>query len=580
MQTKDNNRNHDHGNTPEDLIGALIAIVIGVAILLWLGAQLASLIASGTPLPASPDDLGIILWNTVTENRSEPANAWPEPHSSHLPGPWLYWTTTILVFGALAGLGLGVRKILADSGQGLDDVERLGSPAEARLATRKEIKPLRITEPTPGHYPLGTVDGHVIASESRNSEGNRRTIAGPVAYFGASQSGKTSDVVAALKNWEGPAIVLSVKGDLAEKTIGLRQQLGEVQIFDPSGFDSSGLTGTWNPLDRCDSWESAQRLAKRLIDATDQAGNSSGKFWSQNSIGVLAAFLWLAKGLGKQMADVNRWIIGMDEPTEDGPGEVASYLKTLAGGDESNEAVASFVANELRGLWKIDSKMKASYYVTLRSAVAPWSRASVQAATESTSVSVIWLTERNHNNTVYITSPLIDQEVLAPVISAFVADIVDSFMEFNQKTSYVQKPEVLLLLDETANMAVPQLPRWASTLAGLGVQLVTVWQDVSQLQTKFGEGAKTILGNSRSIILYGGCTDPATFQFVEQLTGSDFHEARLSRLPELGSSGIRDMSLVPPHVLRQMHTDDRLLIQSNFPLIQMKTLSKMKKKWR
>ena len=580
MQTTNNKHNQEQDKTAEDLLGVLVAIVIALAIALGLGAQAASFLASGSLLPGIPEDIGVILWNTVTENRGDPAMAWPEPHRSQLPGAGLYWPATVLVFCALAALGLGVRKVFTADQSGVDEAKSLGSPAEARWATKKQIKPLRIPHPAPGRFLLGKVGRNVIASESRNNTGKRRTIAGPVAYFGKTQAGKTNDIISALKNWEGPAIVLSVKGDLAELSLDERQHLGEVKVFDPSGFDTTGLTGTWNPLDSCTNWESTQRLAKRLIDATDQGGNSTGKFWSQNSISVLAAFLWLAKGSGKSMADINRWVIGMDEPTEDGPGEVASYLKTLASGDERAEAIASDVAEVLRGVWKIDSKMKASYYVSIRAAVAPWSRASVQAATESTNISFPWLLERRQDNTVFITSPLIDQEVLAPVVSALVADIIDSFMEFNQRTGHVQKPELLVLLDETANMAVPQLPQWASTLAGLGIQLVTVWQDVSQLRTKFDTGANTVLGNSRSLIFYGGCTDPATFQFVEQITGSDFHESRLSRRPDIDSAGIRDMSLIPPHALRQMDTNDRLLIQSNFPPIQMRTLSKLGSRWR
>ena len=433
MQTTNSNQNEESGKTPEDLIGVLLIIVVAIGLALWLGAQSASFFNSGSLLPPNPEGIGAILWNTVTEHPGDPASAWPEPHRSQLPGAWLYWPVTFIVLCAIVWIVLGVRNILNKGTPGLDDGESLGRPIEARFAILREVKLLWMGQPTSGRYALGMVGNRVIATESRNSEGQRRTIAGPVLHCGSSQSGKTTDAIAALKNWEGPAVVLSVKGDLAAQSIDARRRLGDVQAFDPSGLNSFGCPGTWNPLDSCTGLENAQRMAKRLIDSTDQGGNSIGDFWSKNSVTILAALLLLANGVGKPMAEVHKWVFGMDEPTEDGPGEVASYIKSIAKGSENERLVATIVSHELKGVWKSDSKMKSSYYVTMRSALAAWSRTSVQVATASTTINRDWLMTKNVHNTVYITTPLMDEDIMPPVVSALVADIVDSFMEINQR---------------------------------------------------------------------------------------------------------------------------------------------------
>ena len=77
MQTTNNKHNQEQDKTAEDLLGVLVAIVIALAIALGLGAQAASFLASGSLLPGIPEDIGVILWNTVTENRGDPAMAWP-----------------------------------------------------------------------------------------------------------------------------------------------------------------------------------------------------------------------------------------------------------------------------------------------------------------------------------------------------------------------------------------------------------------------------------------------------------------------------------------------------------------------
>ena len=49
-------------------------------------------------------------------------------------------------------------------------------------------------------------------------------------------------------DWDGPAILLSVKRDMLDATIKRRRNLGEVRVFDPSGLV------TLKPIDPNESW--------------------------------------------------------------------------------------------------------------------------------------------------------------------------------------------------------------------------------------------------------------------------------------------------------------------------------------
>ena len=174
---------------------------------------------------------------------------------------------------------------------------------------------------------------------------------------------------------------------------------------------------------------------------------------------------------------------------------------------------------------------------------------------------------RDSNNTIYITAPLVDQQLLAPVIGGFVATLVDEIMLLNQTTGEKADPEVLLLLDETANMPLPQLPGWASTLTGLGVQLVTVWQSFSQIRNSYGENANTILDNSRSTLWFSGIKDIESIRYVEKLLGNEYQESRISSFPDRTRGGVNNDALIPANVLRQMESGDRLIITGNTPAI-------------
>ena len=549
--------------------------VVGMAILLgalaigaclWFGAQLASLIWSQDPLNWDSTTVVESLIGTVTDHRGDPAQAWPEQQQAKLPPAWLYWSSTVAVLLASIGFGVRVWCVFSSPRRNLDETTRLGVKKHAELATRADYRKYKIDGPTEGRFLFGKVGRMLLASERSGFRRKIRQIAGAIAILGPSQSGKSTHAMEALAWWKGPAIVVSVKPDLALQTIEQRSLFGDVKVFDPAGIPKDKVrVGTWNPLDNAKTWVDAQRMAKRLIEATGNNDSSTGRFWSNNSVAMLAAFMWLAAATGKPMKDVAHWVVSMDQPTDDGPGEVASYIKTIGKIEGIDQERVDEVSAILRGVWASDSRMKSSYFVSLKAAVEAWSRHSVTEATNTTTIDLDWLT--NSNNTIYITAPLVDQQLLAPVIGGFVATLVDEIMLLNQTTGEKVDPEVLLLLDETANMPLPQLPAWASTLAGLGVQLVTVWQSFSQMRNSYGENANTILDNSRSTLWFSGIKDIESIRYVEKLLGNEYQESRISSFSERNRVGVNNDALVPPNVLRQMEPGDRLIITGNTPAI-------------
>ena len=59
-------------------------------------------------------------------------------------------------------------------------------------------------------------------------------------------------------------------------------------------------------------------------------------------------------------------------------------------------------------------------------------------------------------------------------------------------------PALLLVIDEAANIApLKDLDTLASTCAGIGVQLVTVFQDMAQIEARYGTKSRTVVNNHR-----------------------------------------------------------------------------------
>jgi hypothetical protein len=68
-----------------------------------------------------------------------------------------------------------------------------------------------------------------------------------------------------------------------------------------------------------------------------------------------------------------------------------------------------------------------------------------------------------------------------------------------------------VVLDEAANIApLRDLDTLASTAAGQGIQLVSVFQDLAQISARYGERAATVVNNHRAKVLLSGISDPPT----------------------------------------------------------------------
>jgi len=134
------------------------------------------------------------------------------------------------------------------------------------------------------------------------------------------------------------------------------------------------------------------------------------------------------------------------------------------------------------------------------------------------------------------------------------------------------EPSLLLLLDECANIApFPGLDEVASTAAGLGVQLVTAFHDVSQAQARFGRRAATIVNNHHAKLVGRGVSDIETLDYFSRLIGAgEFEQRSVStqrgeRAHRSRTEGDTYRELAPAHVLRQSAEAGALLVYGSLP---------------
>lgn len=327
----------------------------------------------------------------------------------------------------------------------------------------------------------------------------------PVLVIGPQRSRKTTSIVIpSLLEWGGPVVTTSVRTDVLWATISHREKLGRVYVYEPTGklIKGAAVTG-WNPLLECDDWDEAIRIAHYLTQAGELTLVDGG-FWYGLAGQLLSPMLYAAGANGYGMADLMRWINTQEE----------YEVRALLAATNNERALEVF-----EGIVTLEARAKSSVYATLMATLRVYNRSAVLKSTESSfRVSDLFDGEPN---TLYLCSPPDDQEELAPLFSALLRRI--EFEAYRREAQAKGAARLLMLLDEAGNIApLANLATLASTGAGTGLQLVSVFHDVAQIVSIYGESkARTIVNNHSAWLVLPGNRDPLTNKLLIDVLGDE-----------------------------------------------------------
>jgi len=551
------------------LAGVVITVLVIAAGGNWLVGNLASLLARRQLLGVSPGEALVALRN-MPDHWGDPRRAWDEPAASMLPGPVLYWISTVLVVVVLLVVGVAVLLRMGRRHEPVDQRRRVGVETQARLAKTSDLRRLLTRHPKAGRFVLSRWSRRRCLSTEADLYRGRRGVRGAVGVFGPSQSGKTTGLIAGVDAWSGPAIVSSVKTDLLRATLVGRSDVGEVKVFDPAGI--SGMdTATWTPL-RAAGRLTGAVAAAQMLARSGSRGETNHQFWQGQAEQLLAGMLWTAANTkNHSMRNVVKWVLELDRPGDAGGGTLAPLVRLLT--DHADPAVAGAareVQGWLHGQWKTDDRTTSNVYATARNAVWPWADPNVAASADGCDITLDWLLK--DVNTLYLCAPLGDETRIGIVFATLLHDLILQAFDRANRTQMID-PRLLVLLDEAANTPLPNLPEWASTVTGAGIQLVTVWQSKAQLEQIYGRQAENVLTNHRSKLIYpSGLSDMATIEYVSALIGNEHVRSDLDE-PRWGGGGERPpqrspstaVPFLPASVLRRMRVGDALLFHGELP---------------
>ena len=529
---------------------AVIVAVTGVLAcggLVWLWGGLAGAVfGSGWPRGGLFQALGVAL--RLPSHLADPGAAWPATARTALPGAVACWLTLALLIAALVAAGRTAARRLPSrqSGQGQSWARRtelhgLGARGGGRLAVGGAR--------SGGRLVLGRAHGRLLYAEQRHA----------IVAFGPPQSGKSAGLaVPALLEWRGPVVASSVKTDLLTTTLQRRRELGPVYVYDP--FELGGaVSSTWSPLHGAGTWDGALEVAWRLASAgeLDQRGVEGGDFWAVAAEQRLAPLLFAAAATGADMGAVVRWAYGQDA------GGLHRTLLTLGdtlGSDRADDANAAYDSN--RAFEAQADRTRSSIEGTVQALLRAYRFSRVLRSARSHEITPRRLLDEGAS--LYVVGDAKASKLLRPLFVALISEIVDHAYERATLSGGRLEQPLLFCLDEAGNVApLPSLAEIASTAPSHNIQILTIFHDLAQARSRYGQQAETVVNSHRARMLLPGVADLETLRYFSGLTGdADVRDQSFTT----GSGGRtrsvarRRQPLAAPEALRRLPDGHALLV--------------------
>lgn len=485
---------------PANVVGIAAAVAVILA-LAWLIPAGVVALSARESLACSPGRAVAGTVRVVSDGRwGDPASAYPRRVRAQMPGAAVWW----LLAGGMLGGGAAVAVAVWRRLEPQVARDRLGRrPYDWRGARpRSWARPRDVDElaatrsPRPGRFTLGTLDGRRLQSQPESH----------VAVVAPTRSGKTTRyVIPWLLEHDGPAIVTSTKRDVLESTRTWRERHGRVWTYDPFQDDSA----RWTPLAGCDEWSHALRQAQWLADATQDGDSEVASYWRGEAAKLLAPLMHAAAVADGGVGDVLAWLDAQEAR------EPAALLEWVG---------ATAAARQLQSVVALDQRNRGTTFMSAGSVLAAYRFPEV-LATAASGLSPKTFFD-GAPNTLYVVAGDRDQRLLAPLIVALLASLLNAAADRAREAGPLS-PTLRVLIDEAANVApLRDLPRYLSQAAGHGIRLATIWQSLGQMQERYGRASDTILANSTTKLFMGPITDDATRRYLVALLGEEPEDDR------------------------------------------------------
>ena len=425
------------------------------------------------------------------------------------------------------------------------------SHGSARFANRKELKKLEGT------------DGLLIGRNPHTGRLLRYDGPAHLLTLAPTRAGKgVGTVIPNLLAAERSVLVIDPKGENARIAGKARQRFGTVHVLDP--FEVSGMpSAAYNPLDRLtpdslDLGEDAASLTEALV--MDPPGQVSEAHWNEEAKAILGGLIMFCvcheDRNRRSLATVREYLtlprdrvralLELMQDSDAAGGLIARAANRFLG--KADREAASVLSNAQRHTHFLDSPRIANVL----------SRSDFHFSDLRHRITSVFLVLPPNRMDAY-------SRWLRLLVSQALQDIArDAEASVGaQGASQRLKEPTLFLLDEFAALGrLEAVERAMGLMAGYGLQLWPILQDMSQLKDLYGERAGTFIANAGVQQVFG-VNDFETAKWLSQMmgqetTGYQTDSYKPGDNPSF-SNNLTGRDLLTPDEIMQLRPENQLL---------------------
>ncbi|MFF8603742.1 type VI secretion protein [Streptomyces sp. NPDC015232] len=502
-------REQQGGGIPDGFVVGLLALLLGLAVLVWTATGLAGLFAHGSWPPGVTFTRTPLALRSLMGAPTDLAAAWPGTPPAALSGYGLFWGLVIgeaMILTVLAVFALGTlarwRTVRANrkAGKAVSyEKERHDGQQRAGARTAEPDTPPAAEIPAPSAETTEATEATEAATEApapaaepeprpaphpqppaprRPAEETAPAPAHRVVYAPAAARRPTA--AQAVRDAEGAVLVVTSDPELWADTKDARGKLGPVLVYDPGHLCDTPARLHWNPAEGCeDPQEARDRAAALLAPVRPQSRLDAAV--ADTAETLLLCWLHAAATDGRPFKQVHRWAQGGDAH------EPVRILRTHP------KAAAGHAGLLESALTAHPERRAAAQELTARALSALSSIHIRQACTPNRTDSLTLASFVAEQGTLYVVGePIEDPRThpgAMPLLTALAARVVEHGRRMAARSSDGRlDPPLTLVLDDVAAVApIPRLPELVATGQELGLPTLALMRSQEQARARWPE---------------------------------------------------------------------------------------------
>ena len=441
------------------------------------------------------------------------------------------------------------------------------SHGSARFAGKKELRTLE------------QADGLLIGRNPRTGKLLRYDGPAHLLTLAPTRAGKgVGTVIPNLLLAERSVLVIDPKGENARITGAAREQFGAVHVLDPFGVsDTGGVSGrpsaSYNPLDRLvanspDLSEDAMSLADALV--VDPAGQSGDPHWNEEAKSFLSGLIMFCVA---HEEPARRNLGAVREYLTLPPDRMTALLKLMQDSDAADGLVAR-AANKFAGKAEreaasvLSNAQRHTHFLDSPRIARVMARSDFHFSDLRHRITSIFLVLPPNRLDAYsrwlrlLVSQALQDIARDAEVSATPAGPQNPQIAAQRPVERLNRP-TLFMLDEFAALGrLEAVERAMGLMAGYGLQLWPILQDMSQLRDLYGARASTFVANAGVQQVFG-VNDFETAKWISQTMGQETigyqtESRKPGDMPTTGTS-ITGRDLLTPDEIMQLPPHLQLL---------------------